>query len=182
MALRGARKPVTDAAALYDRAVAALARRGRSRTEMERWLRARGAAAAPIREVLARLEEHGYLDDCRFAESFAAHERETQNLGAARVRRDLRRRGVAAALTETAVTEAFAGEREEDLIAAFLRRKRSSRPQTLSEAARLFRRLWQAGFSSPAIHAALRRWRVNPEWLEELAAAEWEASEPDSVS
>lgn len=177
MAPRGASNASRTAAtaeALYERAVAALARRSRSRLEMERWLRARGASAEKARAVLERLGERGYLDDRRFAASFANYQKEAEGFGAARVRRELRRRGVEDPLAEGAVADAFAGAREEQMLAAFLRRKRFARPENPRQAAGLYRRLWQAGFSSGAIQSALRQWRVRPEWIEELAAAEWE--------
>lgn len=175
MALRGPASRV-DPDALYERAVAALARRSRSGAELERWLLARATTPAAARAVLARLREHGYLDDRRFAESFAAYAKETEGFGAARVRRELRRRGVPAPLAETAVAGAFAGTREDQLLADFLRRKRLSRPETQRQAAALYRRLWQAGFSAGTIQAALRQWRVRAEWLDDLAAMEMEES------
>lgn len=160
---------------LYERAVAALARRGRTVAEMNRWLAARGASASAAAEVTARLRDHGYLDDRRLAESYATHQRDFEKHGRARVERDLRRRGVASALAAGTARDAYASSDEAALIAAHLHRKRITAPRDARQAAALYRRLWAAGFSAQGIQAALRRLRAPEEWMDDLAAPEAES-------
>jgi len=52
-----------------------------------RWNRRRGEAV--IDTVVARLHEYGYLDDARFAETYARLRQENEKLGQRRVQQDL---------------------------------------------------------------------------------------------
>ncbi|GAB4168205.1 MAG: hypothetical protein Fur0039_06330 [Rhodocyclaceae bacterium] len=76
---------------LRERALGLLARREHSRAELARKL-ARDADAGEIDAALDRLEREGYLSDERFAEAFVASR--CARYGLARLRSDLRRRGV----------------------------------------------------------------------------------------
>ena len=84
-------------AGLYDYAVKALGRQMRSEAELRRLMStraepgARGEAA--VAAVIARLKEHGYLDDQSFAETYARLRQENEKLGARRVRQDLAAEG-----------------------------------------------------------------------------------------
>jgi len=73
--------------------------------------------------TLSKLKASRYLDDRRFAESFAAARLENQRIGKIRVIQDLRRRRVAPALAEASVHKAYAGVDEAKLIEEFIRRK-----------------------------------------------------------
>lgn len=165
-----------DADALYARGVRLLAARARGAAELERLLRPRAASAAALRAAMARLREHGYVDDGRFAEAFAGYHRDADSWGPARSQRELLRRGVGGAVAAGAIAAAYGEADEAALLARYLRRKRARRPETPAQAAALFRRLWQSGYSPAVIHAALRGWRLDPEWLEGLEAPE---TEPD---
>lgn len=169
---RPANSTLLDAEALYARGVRLLAARARAAAELERLLQPRATGPAALRTALARLREHGYLDDGKFAEAFARYHREADVWGLARCRRELLRRGVAPALAAAALAAAYGESEESALLAAYLRRKRVRPPDTPAQAASLFRRLWQAGYSPSAIHAALRAWRVDPAWLDGLEAPE----------
>lgn len=161
-----------DADALYARAVRLLAARARAAAELERRLQPRAASPAALRAALSRLRAHGYLDDGKFAASFALYHRDADAWGPARCRRELLRRGVAEALAAAALVAAYGDRDESALLAGYLRRKRLRRPQTPAQAASLFRRLWQAGYAPHAIHAVLRAWRLDPQWLDGLEAPE----------
>ncbi len=160
-----------DREALYQKAVRLLARRSRSEAELRRLL---GHSAAPgaLEPALARLRELGYLDDRRFAASLALYARDVEKFGAERTRRELRRRGVAEPLAAPILAELYPAQNEPALLRAWLEKKRLRPPRDARETARLYRRLRLAGFASPAIFAALRRWRLEPEWLDALAEAE----------
>ncbi len=162
---------------LFDKAVRALARRSRSTAELRRLLQPFASQGADLDNILARLREYGYLDEKRFAESFARLQKEDAAHGPRRVERDLRRRGVASALAGKVVNDTFAGEDEIQLARQWLRRKRITPPQDLRSTARVHRSLLQAGFSGNAALQALKQWKLDAEWMEALAGVEPETEE-----
>lgn len=91
---------------LTDRALDALARGRRTRRELELRLRRREATAAQIREALDRLEAHGLLSDAAVAGAEAAS-RLRRGEAPARVKQQLRRKGVAGSLVSEAVADAM---------------------------------------------------------------------------
>src|SRR5207302_8023994 len=72
---------------------------------------------------LARPKDRGYLNDQRFAESFANMRRETRGFGKARVLRDLLARRLAPAVARQAADAAYEQADEIALIENFLARK-----------------------------------------------------------
>jgi regulatory protein len=128
-----------------------------------------------VRTVIARLKDHGYLNDKSFAETYARLRQENEKLGARRVRNDLRQKGVRAELVEEAVAARYGETSEEALAREHLDRKRIKKPENEKEIARVMRRLIAAGFSTATIYKILRRWDV-PE--ESLAALENLETEP----
>lgn len=91
---------------LADRALDALARGRRTRRELELRLRKRDATAAQIAEALDRLEVAGLLSDDLVAHAEAAS-RLRRGEAPARVRQQLRRKGVAGAVVAEAVADAI---------------------------------------------------------------------------
>jgi regulatory protein len=127
--------------------------------------------------MLGRLKEYGYLDDRRYAESYAAARLSNDKLGSARVVRDLRQRRVAPALAEKSVSQASRDVKEEELIEAWVRRKyRLASKENLfqedKDMAAAYRRLLRAGFRGGDIVRVLKRFARNPELLEEIEVAE----------
>lgn len=172
-----------DAAGLFNYALRALRARALTQAELRTRLRARAEHSGDVEDVLARLKQYGYLDDCRFAETYARLRRENQGFGKYRVLRDLKSRRIAPALAEKAVSEAFRETDEPRLIEQYLRRKlryAGARP-TLDDPrklASLYRMLLRAGFSSAKILESLRKLSAQSDWVDDLeAAAEEEGSE-----
>ncbi|MCC6861075.1 MAG: regulatory protein RecX [Bryobacterales bacterium] len=171
-----------DAEALYQYAVKALAARSHAAGELRQKLAARAEKPGDADAVIVRLKEYGYLDDKRFAESYAAARLESQGLGKARVVRDLRRRRVAPAVAERAAGKVYRDTSEEQLIEEFLRRKYRNHapgdflrePKNLAAA---YRRLLYAGFSSGAAIAVLKRFAADPGLLDHF---EPPAEEPEN--
>jgi regulatory protein len=91
---------------LTDRALDALARGRRTRRELELRLRRREATAAQIREALDRLEANGLLSDEAVASAEAAS-RLRRGEAPARVKQQLRRKGVAGSVVSEAVADAM---------------------------------------------------------------------------
>ncbi len=146
-------KPIPDEKALYEIAVKALGRRARSTVELRQLLDRRRAEKKDIDAVLARLREHGYLDDARFARSFAASRIENDRQGRRRVERDLAARRLHPEVIRRAVGAAYEEVDERELLRDYLRRKvRLTKPPSKPSAvAGLYRRLLRAGFSSATI-------------------------------
>jgi regulatory protein len=169
---RKPREPLNEAA-LYQYAVKALGRQMRAEVELRRLMSARAEQGergeAVVSTVIARLKEHGYLDDRAFAETYARLRHENDKLGARRVQQDLQRKGIRTDLIKETVDARYGETDEEKLAREHLERKRIRKPANDKDTARVIRRLVAAGFSTETIYKVLRRWDV-PE--EELAALE----------
>jgi regulatory protein len=178
------RKPrPLDAEALWTYALKLLGGRAHSAGELREKLRRRAAQAATVDDVLARLKDHGYVNDQRFAEGFAAARLANDRLGRTRVIRDLRERRVAPALAERTVRALYQGVNEEALIEDWVRRKyrlasREGLFQEDKDMAAAYRKLLRAGFSTGQIVKVLKRFAKNPDLLESFEPPE-DALEPE---
>jgi regulatory protein len=160
-----------DAEGLWSYALRLLGGRAHSTGEMREKLRRRAARLGDVDDVLVRLKDHGYLNDQRFAESFAAARLANDQLGRTRVVQDLRERRVAPALAERSVREVYQDVNEEALIEEWIRRKYRSAPreslfQQDKDLAAAYRRLLRAGFRSGEIVRVLKRFAKNPDLLD----------------
>jgi regulatory protein len=160
-----------DAEALWTYALKVLGGRAYSSSEMREKLRRRAERAADVEDVLARLKEHRYLDDRRFAEGFAAARLANEKHGPARVLQDLRHHRIAPSLAERTVKEVYRDTDERVLIEDWIRRKYRLAPrQGLfakdKDLAAAYRRLLRAGFRSPEILKVLKLYAKNPELLD----------------
>ncbi|MCC7496814.1 MAG: regulatory protein RecX [Bryobacterales bacterium] len=165
-----------DAGGLLEYALRLLGGRGFSSAELRLRLERRAAEPADVDPVLARCKEYGYLDDGRFAESYAAARLENQGHGRGRVLRDLGQRRVAPALAARTVNAVYAGVDEVELIGKYLERKFRGKDLAvwLSEDKHLasaYRRLRSAGFTSGNAIRVLKRFSER--------AGELEDSEPE---
>jgi regulatory protein len=166
------KEPLSEAG-LYEYAVKTLGRRMRTEAELRRLMGTRAEPGergeAAVRAVVGRLKEHGYLNDQKFAETYARLRQENEKLGARRVRNDLQQKGVRAEVIEEAVGARYGETNEETLAREHLERKRIKKPTSERETARVVRRLVGAGFATGTIYKILRRWDVP---VEELAGLE----------
>ena len=165
-------KPL-DLDGLMNYAARALASRAQSLNELRTRLKRRAARQEDVAEVVSRLKGAGYLDDRRFADSFANWRRENQGLGKARVVRDLMARRVAPAVAQKAVDQAYAQTDETGLIENFLSRKYRGKNlgqllQDRKALASAYRKLRAAGFSAANSIRALKRYAAEAEQLEEI--------------
>jgi regulatory protein len=165
------KRRLLNADALWSYALKALASRAHSTGELREKLRRRAARAADVDDVLARLKQDGYLDDRRFAESFAAARLANDRQGRVRVLQDLRQRRVAPALAEKTVREVYTDVDEQKLIEEWIRRKyrladRDNLFQEEKDLAAAYRRLLRAGFRSGEILRALKKFAKNPDLLD----------------
>jgi len=158
---------------LLNVALRALGQRAHSSGELREKLRRRAQNDQDVDAVLAKLKDSGYLNDRRFAESYAAARLQNQGLGKMRVLRDLRQRRVAPKLAEQVTEKTYQQTNEADLIEEFLRRKYRGKELKafLSEQKNLaaaFRRLRYAGFSAGQSIGVLKRFANQPEVLDAL--------------
>lgn len=166
------RKPrPLDAEALWSYALKALAQRAHSTGELKEKLRRRAEHVSEIDGVIARLKDNGYLDDRRFAESFATSRLTNEGLGKGRVIQDLRQRRVAPALAEKTVGQVYEEVDEQALIDDFIRKKYRKTPreglfQDEKDLGKAYRRLSRAGFRPGDIVRALKRFAKDPELLD----------------
>jgi regulatory protein len=88
-----------------DTALNLLSHRARTRTELRRRLRKKGFEPPRIETCLDRLEERGLLDDAEVAASFVRDRLRLRPRGPARLRSELRAKGVARRTAERVVDE-----------------------------------------------------------------------------
>ena len=166
------RRQIYDESTLYEYAVGALARKMRSVAELKRLLRQRlpagGTSEALVDAVIARLKDQKYLNDSAYAAAYSSYRKENQRFGRLRVVSDLKARGVHGDVISKAVSTAYAGASEEKLARDYLRRKRIKKPADAKDAARIFRNLMRAGYTSRTIVRILKQWDVEDEVLTAL--------------
>jgi regulatory protein len=170
-ASKGRPAKLLDAESLWSFALKTLGSRALTAAELREKLRRRASLASDVDTVLAKLKDYGFLNDSRFAEHYAAMRKENDGLGKARVLRDLRQRRVSSNVAETAVTAAFQGADETQMVEQFLQRKFRGKNLTeyLQEEKHLaaaYRRLRYAGFSSGASIRVLKRFASQASDLE----------------
>ena len=162
-------KKTDDAAVLYEYAVGALARKMRSVAELKRLLRRRvepgETGEALVEAVILKLKDQRYLNDAQYAAAYTSYRKENEKFGKMRVISGLKARGVHSEVIEQAVTAAYDGVNDEKLAREFLQRKRLAKPKDQKSAARVFRALLRAGFSSRTALAILKKWDVEDEVL-----------------
>ena len=134
---------------------------------------------ALVEAVTARLKEQRYLNDTSYATSYSANRRDTEKFGSMRVVQDLKAKGVHPDVIGKAIGETYSEVDEEKLACEFAGRKRLKQPKDQKQAARIFRMMARAGFSSRVIVKLLRNWKVEDETLSALEQ-EREMAEHDS--
>ena len=177
---------ILDAPALYDYAVRALGRKMRTVAELKRLLRQRvernETGEAAMEAVVHKLKEQRYLNDSQFASTYASYRQNTEKFGRRRVIADLRAKGVHSEVIDKAVASAYAEVDEEKLARRYLARRRLRKPATQREAARIFRSLLHAGFTSRVIFAILRKWNVDEEDISAMETEVENVEADDSIT
>ncbi len=165
---------IYDEQMLYDYAIGALGRRMRTVAELKRLMRDRVReqphAELLVDVVIAHLKEQKYLNDTNYAESYISFRKENEKFGRRRVVQDLKAKGVHAEIIDKSVGAAYADVNEEQLARQYLHRKRLKKPTDQKQAAKVFRNLMRAGFSTRTIFRILKKWDVDDETLSALEA------------
>ena len=141
---------------LYSQAIRFLARRAHSREELRRKLRRKGNPEE-VEEVLARIEELGYLDDEDYACLRAKSQRLLKRWGNLRIRLDLKSRGLDAKIVDLALSRLEAELPEvESLHQLTQSRIRSTgSPGTFSQLKKLFDYCIRMGYSPEQVRSEL---------------------------
>lgn len=166
-----------DREGLWAYALRVLGGRAHSTGELREKLRRRAAGAADVEDVLGRLKALSYLDDRRYAESFAAARLSNEKFGKTRVLQDLRQRRVAPSLAEKTVQKVYQEVDESALIEEWIRRKYRQAPREglfreEKDLAAAYRRLLRAGFRTAEIVRVLKRFAKDPGLLDSFEPPE----------
>jgi regulatory protein len=162
---------------LYQYAVGALGRQMRSVAELKRLLRRRVEPETELGQtlveiVIRKLKDQGYLNDAKYAAAYSSLRRDNEKFGRMRVITDLKVKGVHGDVIQGAIATAFEDVNEEKLARDFLARKRLKKPADQKQAARVFRQITRAGFTSKTIFKILKKWDVDDEMLSALDSEE----------
>jgi len=175
-------RKVYDEQMLYEYAIGALGRKMRTTAELKRLMREKVReqphAELLVDVVVARLKEQRYLNDTAYAESYSRFRKDNEKFGRMRVVQDLKAKGVHGDIIEKTVSAAYGDVNDEQLARQFLQRKRLKQPSDQKQAARIFRTMVRAGFSSRIIFRILKQWNVDEETLSALESEPAEA-EPE---
>ncbi|HEY5445390.1 MAG TPA: RecX family transcriptional regulator, partial [Pyrinomonadaceae bacterium] len=100
----------------FERAVKLIAAKSRSVAELrERLLQSRQSNKSDVEAVISRLKEYGYLDDERFAFSYATLKVKQRPIGRRRLERDLKFKKVDSAVANEALELVYTETTEEEL-------------------------------------------------------------------
>lgn len=143
----------------FDRAIKILTARPCSVGELrEKLFQRRGVDTKLVEEIIGRLREYGYLDDDRFAVSYATSKVRQKPVGRRRLEQDLRMRKVERSIADQALETVFEQTSEDVLIdRAIEKRVRvRGRPKNRLEAKSLFDHLMRLGFPSDLVSDKVR--------------------------
>lgn len=143
----------------FDKAIKLISVKSRSIEELrERLLQYSWANKVDVETVIARLKEYGYLDDERFAFSYATLKVKQRPLGRRRLERDLKFKKIDATVADQALELVYAETSEEELIERAIEKRirLRGRPKTRLEAKSLFDHLLRQGFSFELVSARVR--------------------------
>jgi regulatory protein len=124
-----------------------LNRRDRTVSEMRRHLESKGTEADSIESTIQTLTDQGYLNDARFARTFAEDKRELEHWGEDRIQRGLLERGIARELVEQTLG-ATHGEPELDRALGLLALRFPTPPRDRRERERALGVLLRKGYES----------------------------------
>lgn len=177
------REPLSEAA-LFEYAVAALARKMRTVRDLKRLMKTRAEEGdrgeQAMDRVVARLKELNYLSDTRFAADYTRLRKDNEKFGRRRVQQDLMHKGVHRDLITKTLETAYEDVDEAALAREYIARKRIRKPEGESaqkETSRVMGRLLRAGFSAGAIYKVLREWNIE---VDETGIEDQSSLIPDS--
>ena len=145
--------------ATFERAIRLLTVKPRSIAELrERLLQSRQTDERIVETVIARLSEYGYLDDERFAFSYASLKVKQKPMGRRRLERDLKLKKVTSGVANEALDLVYGEMSEEQLIVQAIEKRirLRGRPADRLEAKKLFDHLLRRGFGFELVSEKVR--------------------------
>ncbi|MFN2530252.1 MAG: regulatory protein RecX [Pyrinomonadaceae bacterium] len=140
----------------FERAANLLAAKSRSVQELRENLSSRGNKAA-TEAVIKRLLEYGYLDDQRYALTYASSRVKQRPVGRRRLERELKLKKIDSSVADEALEHVYQETSEEELIdRAIKKRVRRGRPKTRAETKSLFDHLLRQGFPFELVSSKVR--------------------------
>ena len=117
-----------------------------------------GVTESIVEEIIGRLKEYGYLDDERYALSYASLKVKQRPIGRRRLQQDLKNKKVTNQVAGEALDLVYAETPEEELIdqAIEKRIRLRGRPETRLEAKSLFDHLLRQGFAFELVSEKVR--------------------------
>lgn len=155
----GSQTPEQIRSRTFQRAAKLLAAKPRSIAELrERLLERHGVTDKLVDEVIARLKEYGYLDDERYALSYASLKVKQRPIGRRRLQQDLKMKQVPGAVVDEALNLVYAETSEAELIDRAIEKRIRLRgqPKTRPEAKSLFDHLLRQGFAFELVSEKVR--------------------------
>ena len=137
-----------------------LSRRDRTVAQLRRHLASRGVAEPAIDGAVETLARQGYLDDARYARTFAEDRRALDGWGAERIERALVAAGVAPELVADAVGARDADD-ELGAAVALLRRRYGRIPTTDRQRERALGVLVRRGYEAELAYEAVRTFEAD---------------------
>ena len=140
-------------------ALRALMRRAHSVQEMQQKLARRTDNELLVRVVMARLKENGQLDDERYAQQFTRNRTQSRKQGKFRIQRELRARGVADSVINSALEESATQNDPAVVVRERIERKLKSYRGEIDDKkiASIYGSLLRAGFPADLIRTELQR-------------------------
>jgi regulatory protein len=144
---------------IFAYAVKLLAAKPRSIEELRERLADRAGSDDPLVEAaITKLKDYGYLDDDRFAFSFASYRTRQKPLGRHRLKHELSMKRISKETADKALDELFSETSEEDLIERAIEKRirLRGRPKSRVELKHLYDHLLRLGFSYELISKKVR--------------------------
>ena len=135
-----------------------LSRRPYSVAELRRALDKKFPDSPDVPAVITRLGQLGYLNDAKFAESYASSLARVRSYGSYRIRRELKSKLVDDRVIDAAVEKTFTSVNERELLEHTIDKKVRTlrKPLTRSKLASLCQSLMRRGFRADDIMKAIR--------------------------
>jgi regulatory protein len=152
---------------IYDRALRLLAVRPRSIAELRgRLLKIKGVLPSRVEPVIDKLKSYGFLDDIKFAESFASYRTRQMSVGRRRLERELALKQVSRETASKAIEAAYHEATEEELLIRAIEKRVRSKgvPQDLSQTRNLVDHLIRLGFPTELIITHVKRLKAKMDY------------------
>ena len=152
----------------FDRAIRLLSYKWRSIAELrERLLEKNWTNDEIVDDVIAKLEEYGYLNDEQFAKDFAASKIRQKPQGKRVLRQKLAFKKIPKETAETALEKVFEETPEADLVEAAIKKRvrLKGKPETREDTKKFYDFLLRQGFSYDLVSSKMRE--IGKEELEQ---------------